>query len=128
MGALFLASQDVDRAVATIAYKVWENVVTISEDADGTTSLPKHISLDDVTRSSLTSFIQRAALDPNGVYTSFNPVAPIVPSLTFHQAKKDDGSDQTPRSKVDEHEESEQDREARLRIGALGALRWLLGK
>jgi hypothetical protein len=139
-GALFLASHDVDRSVATVASKVWEKIVSTTP-GDAATS-GNRISLDDTTRSSLVSFIQRAALDPNGVYTSFNPVAP-PPTLTVHpyQSKKgsikgsqvstpkrDDAGDQTPRSKIDEQEESEQDRVARLRIGALGAMRWLLGR
>ena len=144
LGALLLASQDVDRLVAAIASKVWENVVaTTPEIADRPSSSSKRIPLDDTTRSSLTSFIQRAALDPNGVHTLFNPVAPPAPPLILHpfQSKKgslkgsqvptprkDDGGDQTPRSKIDEQEENKEDRVARLRIGALGALRWLLGK
>jgi stearoyl-CoA desaturase (delta-9 desaturase) len=140
LGALFLASYDADRSVAAIASKVWEKIIfTTPENADGTSSSAKHISLDEVTRSSLTSFIQRAALDPNGVYTSFNPVTPTAPPLTIHSylsknrsqahtPNRDDGGDQTPRSKIVELEESEQDRTARLRSGALGALRWLLGK
>ena len=144
LGALLLASQDVDRPVAAIVSKVWENVIAAtSRTAYGPSSSLKRISLDDTTRSSLTSFIQRAVLDPNGIYTLFNPVAPPAPSLVVHpfQSKtgslngsqvptprKDDGGDQTPRSKIDEQEENEEDRVARLRIGALGALRWLLGK
>jgi len=143
LGAFFLASNDVDRSVAAISSRVWEKIaVSISKNAAGSSSA-KRISLNDTTRSLLTSFIQRAALDPNGVYTSFNPVAPAAPSLMghSHQPKKgsvkgsqaptprrDDGGDETPRSKIDEQEESEQDRTARLRIGALGALKWLLGK
>ncbi len=142
LGAFFLASYDVDRSVAAISSRVWGKIVVpTSENAAGTSSA-KPISLDDTTRSSLTSFIQRAALDPNGVYTSFNPVAPSAPSLMSHShhskkgsikesqvptPRRDDG-DETPRSKIDEQEESEQDRTARLRIGALGALKWLLGK
>jgi hypothetical protein len=144
LGTWCFASHDVDRSVATIAFKTFkETVVTTPTSADDSLSLSNLLLLDDSTRSSLTSFIQRATLDPGAVYLYLNPIAPPVPPPVVrpYQSKKgsakgsyvssptgDDGGDQTPRTKVDEQEESEQDRKARLRIGAFGAAKWILGK
>jgi len=143
LGTWCLASHDVDRSVATIAFKTFkETVVTIPKNADDSPTLSNFLLLDDSTRSALTSFIQRTTLDPGGVYLYLNPIAPLAlpPVFRPHQSKKgsakgsyvstptgDDGGDQTPRTKVDEQEESEQDRKARLRIGAFGAAKWILG-
>lgn len=143
LGTWCLASHDVDRSVATIASKTFkETVVTTPTSADDSPSLSNLLLLNDSTRSSLTSFIQRTTLDPGGVYLYLNPIAPPAPPPVHpYQSKKgsakgsyvssptgDDGGDQTPRTKVDEQEESEQDRKARLRIGAFGAAKWILGK
>lgn len=142
LGTWCLAANDIDRSVASIAFKTWEETFVTTPPTTGDSSTPNtHIFLDEIARSSLTSFVQRAALDPGGIYLYFSPVAPSVPPPIIHpyQSKKgsakgslvstprrDDG-DQTPRSKTDEQEESDQDRNSRLRIGALGAAKWLLG-
>ena len=142
LGTWCLAANDVDRSVAIIAYKTWEETIaTTPSTTSDASNLNTHIVLDEIAWSSLTSLIQRAALDPGGIYLDFNPVTPSAPPPIIHpyQSKKgsakgsqistprrDDG-DQTPRSKMNEQEESDQDRNSRLRIGALGAAKWLLG-
>lgn len=85
--------------------------------------------------------MQRTALDPSGIYEYLNPL-PSIATTALPPRKKgqpggkpsamamshnDDSGAQTPRSKIDEQEESEQDRRARLRISALGAMRWIFG-
>ncbi|KAG6901384.1 hypothetical protein C0995_012648 [Termitomyces sp. Mi166 len=50
----------------------------------------------------LIAFVHRTILDPRAVYTALNPIQP------------------------DEHEESDTDRKARLRVGALGAVRRII--
>ncbi|CAA7268465.1 unnamed protein product [Cyclocybe aegerita] len=135
LGTWSLAANDVDRSVSTIASKTWKETILTSSTEDSSSS--KHLLLDENLRSSLNSFVQRATLDPSGVYLHLNPPAPPPPLVPAHVAnrsakssaastpRRDDG-DQTPRSKVDEQEESEQDRKARLRIAALGAARSIL--
>ena len=131
LGTWCLATHDVDRLVSTAASKSWNEVILTKEP-----SSTSHLLLTQDLFSSLDVFIQRAALDPSGVFVSLNPLPPPAPPPVATSSKKgggkvstprkDDG-DQTPRSKADEQEESDQDRNARLRIAALGAARWVLG-
>jgi hypothetical protein len=80
-------------------------------------------------------FIEKAALDPLGVYLYLNPPASVAPP---HPVTKRTGdgrpvpsarkeTHQETRTRPDETEENEQDKKARIRCGALGAIRWLLG-
>lgn len=143
LGTWCIASHDVDRSVATIAHKSFkETILTEPTSADDSQLLSNFFLLDDDTRFSLALFIQRTALDPAGIYLNLNPITPPAPPVvrpfqskkggargSFESTpKRDDGGDQTPRTKVDEQEESEQDRKARLRISALGAAKYVLGK
>jgi hypothetical protein len=130
LGTWCLATHDVDRLVSTAASKSWNEVILTKEP-----SSTSHLLLTQDLFSSLDVFIQRAALDPSGVFVSLNPLPPPAPPVATSSRKgsgkvstprKDDG-DHTPRSKADEQEESDQDRNARLRIAALGAARWVLG-
>ncbi|KAF8899801.1 hypothetical protein CPB84DRAFT_1780009 [Gymnopilus junonius] len=128
LGTWCLATYDVDRSVSGIASGSWKAIITTeSTDAD-------HLHLNENLFSFLNSFVQRVALDPAGVYNYLNPLPPppLPPTTSAKKGnaklstpRRDDG-DQTPRSKQDEQEESEQDRRARLRIAALGAIRWIV--
>jgi len=117
LGTWCLAAHDVDRQVAAIASKIWNETITSDETIN----------------TSLESFVQRAILDPSGVFTYLNPMPPPAPLPPVKRvggkvtAASTPGGDQTPRSKVDEQEENEQDCRARFRIAALGASRWILG-
>ncbi|KDR72553.1 hypothetical protein GALMADRAFT_752797 [Galerina marginata CBS 339.88] len=136
LGTWCLATHDVDRSVSAAASKSWKETI-LTESTEGS-SPTKHLLLNDQLRSSLKVFVQRVVLDPGGVYAYLNPSPPPAPASVASMKRgsgkasavstprRDDG-DQTPRSKQDEQEESEQDRKARLRIGALGAARWLIG-
>lgn len=158
-GTWLLALNDVDRQVNLVANRSWKETIVVrgSEDVADDPAHAKSkgkVILDVI---SLANFIQRAALDPGGVYLYFNPVAPPVPlsvSRTAHLKDNNKGSrstpskgkggkgpssvqsfaatpggDETPRSsgKGDDQEESETDRKARLRIAALGGAKWILG-
>lgn len=125
LGSWCMAAHDVDRVVSSSALKSW------------TAAVSGDLALDSNLRQSLSSFLQRTILDPNGVYMYLNPPAPAVPTAA---QKKGSGRAAAPpppprredpesgtRSKADELEESEQDRKARLRVGAIGAIKWVLG-
>ncbi len=135
LGTWCLATHDVDRQVSTTATKVWKEVISNHESS--TTLL-----FTDKLRSLVSTFVQRVALDPSGVYGYLNPLPPPPPPSHATSNKqrgpnkptgkgsavstpRHDEGDMTPRSKSDEQEESESDRMARMRIGALGATRWL---
>lgn len=133
LGSWCMAAHDIDRSIAASALRSWKAALSYPGDPQAD---QKHLLLDDRLWSSLLSFIQRAALDPSGIYQYLNPTPPVAPSpapgrgsgkpnLTATSWKGD--SEPTSRSKGDEMDEGEQDRGARLRIGAFGALRWALG-
>lgn len=131
MGTWCLATYDVDRSVSGAASGSWKTTIA-TESIDG-----DRLVLSESLFSSLNSFIQKVALDPIGVYNYLNPSPPPplpAPTTSAKKAnskasvstsRRDDG-DQTPRAKQDEQDESEQDRGARLRIAALGAIRWIV--
>lgn len=141
LGAWSLAAYDVDRAVAATALKAWKDaILSPSEVAEGSSSSGEQLVLDDNFLSSIGAFVQRTVLDPSGIYEYLNPLPPIATASPFPPGKKgqprgkssavatprkDDSDMLTPRSKTDEEEEDEQDRKARLRISALGAVRWI---
>ena len=143
MGAWSLAAHDVDRAVSVTALKAWKETIleSPSDVREGSSLSSEQLILDDNFLSSIEAFVQRTALDPSGVYEYLNPLPPTTvtggalpprkkgqpggKSSTMATSRKDDSGTHTPRSKTDEQEESEQDRKARLRISALGAMRWI---
>ncbi|KAG8972288.1 hypothetical protein FRB90_010262, partial [Tulasnella sp. 427] len=79
------------------------------------------------------AFTQLAIIEPNRVYQSLNPPAPDAPVI---QSRGQKSGKSTPRvaakpaskslTEADPDEENEVDRNARYRVGALGALTWLL--
>lgn len=134
LGTWCLATHDVDRQVSTTATKVWKEIISTQESSTTLLFTGK-------LQSMVSTFVQRVALDPTGVYEYLNPLPP-PPQQTHATSNKrgphkpagkgsavstphHDEGDTTPRSKLDEQEESEPDRRARMRIGALGAIRWL---
>ncbi|KAJ7636847.1 hypothetical protein FB45DRAFT_907475 [Roridomyces roridus] len=109
-GAWALAAHDPDRAVATVA---------------SASRVP-------TTPTVLTAFLERALLDPDGLYTTLNPTAPVALPPPNKGGR---GGAARPTGRVepepvvrrtDELEESESDRRARFRIAAFGALRHML--
>ena len=126
--------------MATTALKAWkETIFSLSEVKEGSSSSGEQLVLDDNFLSPIGAFVQRTALDPTGIYEYLNPPPPVATGgdLSWKKgkglpsgklsARNDDSGTLTPRSKTDEQDESEQDRNARLRISALGAIRWIFG-
>ncbi|CCM05109.1 uncharacterized protein FIBRA_07316 [Fibroporia radiculosa] len=125
IGAWCLAAHDIDRPVAAIARESWTHSVAFSPGSK--------IALDRTLLSSLWEFVQRTALDPNGIYLYVNPPQPVAapPLSQKKSARPPPGrkeEETNTRTKTEEDEEDEQDRWARLRIGALGSAEWLLSK
>ena len=128
--------------MAATALKAWkETIFSLSKLKKGSSSSGEQPVLDDSFLSSIGVFVQRTMMDPIGIYEYLNPPPPIAtggdqpwkkgqPSGKLSAVAtlgKDDSGTLTPRSKTDEQEESEQDRKARLRVSALGAMRWIFG-
>ncbi|GLB39355.1 putative ring finger [Lyophyllum shimeji] len=119
LGAWCLAAHDIDRSVSSVALKSWEDAISFESEQD-------RVILDDRSLPSLVSFIQRATLDPNEVYNYLNPAPPVTPVPPPKKGVRREEPEVAARVKVEDMEESEQDRKARLRISALGAIRRII--
>ncbi|KAG8915687.1 hypothetical protein FRC00_001212 [Tulasnella sp. 408] len=128
LGAWCMAAFDVDRMVSMRAKPSWDNFVkSQSAPSEGISSAPTS------TIPSVASFIQLALIAPNTVHQSLNPPAPEAPAIISRSQKSGKSTPRVvtkpaPKSSAepDPDEEKEADRNARYRVGALGALTWLL--
>jgi hypothetical protein len=127
LGTWCIVTHDVDRMVSNVALKSWTNANDISRRSC--------LRFEGELLAALVGFIEKAALDPLGVYLYLNPPASVAPP---HPVTKRTGdgrpvpstrkeTHQETRTRPDETEENEQDKKARIRCGALRAIRWLLG-
>jgi hypothetical protein len=96
--------------------------------------------LDAMRMAALFAFVQRALLDPLALHVYLNPVQvsvdvsvprtlrgkPVSTVSAAAQTRRTD-TELMARAKGEIEEESETNRRARLRIGALGAMQWILG-
>jgi hypothetical protein len=156
LGSWCMATRDQDRHVAPVAQSSWDTHVSFApadaKAAAEASSLDRTVDkqvgegedeklvLDSTQMAALLVFVQRALLDPLALHANLNPVQVPVdvsvpktvrgkPLPTVSAAVQTRRTDSEPmvRVKGESEEESETDRKARLRIGALGALRWILG-
>jgi E3 ubiquitin-protein ligase listerin len=126
VGSWCLATQDMDRQVSLTARKSWDSLFLpwvanpVAQEWDDSMQ-----PFDDTIVQPLFEFVKRSVYDPQGVYLELNPVQPsYVPPVHGHHGKEDTSS----RSKPEDEEESEDDRNARIRTGGLGVIRWFLGE
>ncbi|KAG6845000.1 hypothetical protein H0H87_001772 [Tephrocybe sp. NHM501043] len=117
LGTWCLAAHDIEKSVASTALKSWADVLTFNVSGQR-----DQLCIDDYYLSPLIAFVQRAILDPNGVYVYLNPPAPSAPAPPTKKGVRREEPEPA-RSKAEELEESDMDRKARLRIGGLGAIR-----
>jgi hypothetical protein len=125
LGSWCMAAHDADRQVSISARRSLDECISLSP-ADN------KLAVTGSTLSSLIAFVQRAVLDPLGLYLYLNPIqAPVNTAppkivrgklIPVPPMKKVEEPDSRPIN-----EESDEDRKARLRVGGLGVLKWLLG-
>ena len=156
LGSWCMATRDQDRHVAPVAQSSWDAHISFApadaEAATDASSLDRTVDkevgegedeklvLDGTKMAALLVFVQRALLDPLALHANLNPVqVPVdvsvpktvrgkpVPTVSAVVQTRRTDSDPMARAKGESEEESETDRKARLRIGALGALQWILG-
>jgi hypothetical protein len=130
LGTWCIAAHDIDRSVASTALNSWVSSVSSKANASD-------LTLDNYLLPPIERFIQRTILDPSAVFVYLNPAqAPVVSTppqkkgpgdVRREREKVREDSEVAARTKAEDMEENEQDRRARLRVGALGALRWVLG-
>ena len=153
LGSWCMATRDQDRHVAPVAQSSWDTHVSFvpadAEAAADASSLDRTVEkegedeklvLDGTQMAALLVFVQRALLDPLALHANLNPVqVPVdvsvpktvrgkpVPTVSAAVQTRRTDSEPMARAKGESEEENETDRKARLRIGALGALQWILG-
>lgn len=120
MGTWCMLAHDVDRQVYLLGQKSWSSITSPGVDEE---TLVNSEML-----ASIMEFLQRTLLDPPGVHLYLNPAAPVAAPTPG--VKKPGGrfiptapKEELESTKADE--ESDLDRNARLRFGALSAFRWL---
>lgn len=123
MGTWCMLAYDVDRQVSVQGQKSWSSITSPGVDEETVVNFEM--------LASIMEFLQRTLLDPPGVYIYLNPAAPVAAPTPG--IKKQSGrfipaalNEELESNKADE--ESDLDRNARLRFGALSAFRWLFGK
>lgn len=145
LGTWCMAAHDIDRQLSSYARQSWDKFVSvactpsneISLASEGALSGPvkARLVLDTASFSGIWGFVQRVILDPGAVYLNVNPAQPTAPppqpqrkagGRAIPQIKKDEET--STRSRAEDEEENELDRNARLRIGALGAAEWVLSR
>lgn len=129
LGTWCMAAHDVEKSVSMTAANSWTSSVSHHE------AEAARIYLSSSTMALLISFMSRTLYDPLGVYAYINPPAPTAQPPAAH-AKRVHGKlvlpvhqteEVEPRPKFEEDDESEQDKVGRLRVSALGTLRWIIG-
>jgi E3 ubiquitin-protein ligase listerin len=144
LGSWCMATRDAERQVAQVAQRSWDAHISLDADSDTAAHVAekeeKRLVLDGAQRAALLLFLQRALLDPLALHAYLNPVQvpvevvvprairgrPVPTPVVAAQTRRTD-SELSGRVKGESEEESETDRKARLRIGALGALQGILG-
>ena len=156
LGSWCMATHDQDRHVAPVAQSSWDAHVffasaEVDAIADASSVAPttykdeggdEKLVLDGTQMAALFVFVQRALLDPLALHAYLNPVqvpvdvsvprtvrgkpVPTVSAAAAAPTRRAD-AESIARAKGEGEEESETNRRARLRIGALGALQWILG-
>lgn len=127
IGTWCMLVHDIDVQVSASIRRSWDQFVSSGP------ATPDRLALDDRFMPLLLTFVQRAVLDPVGTYADINPtqpisdVAPARKGAAKRQPVVQPRKDET-RPNSEEEFETEQERKARLRIGAMGALRWMLSR
>jgi hypothetical protein len=147
LGSWCMAARDAERHVALVAQRSWDAHVLLPSAPAATdpNANADQLILGDTQMAALLAFAQRALLDPLALHAYLNPVQvpvdvvvprivhgrqvpPPVMAAAAQVRKAGDENGASVRARGGEsEEESEADRKARLRIGALGALQWVLG-
>jgi hypothetical protein len=134
LAAWCLSIFDMDRAVSREASRSWSRVVEWKRSTENEPlPLPTIALEDDELSNMLSDILIQALIDPSSFYDSIFPPSPQA-SLQLSSQKRmptrspraqgNEGEDTS--RKFEGEEENEGDRNARLRAGSLGALRWLI--
>lgn len=132
-----MSAWDIDRTVSREGKRSWARCVVWNYESDEEAS-SRTLSLGNAgLAEGLSDFVSNALLAPDPLYLRIFPPAPPAPAAIIPHGRRIPGRQPiAPRAVVEDEsvrnpeseEENEDDRRARLRAGALGSIKWLLGK
>lgn len=133
-----LSAFDVDRAVSREAFRSWSRCIRWTSSSEGSGIQDQGVlALEaDGLSDALSELLCQALLNPETLHTSVFPPTPQI-ELPQQHGKRVVGAaasrtssihkdEDTPR-RSEAEEENEEDRDARLRVSSIGALKWLIG-
>lgn len=126
IGSWCIAVHDVDKQVAVQARRAWNLGIATTSEVSRSDLV---YLLEDQTLDHLADFAGRCLFDPQKIYLDLNPIfrAQNVEYALNGQGTQPADEDATFRAKQEE-EESDDDRKSRIRVSAMGILKWFLGK
>ncbi|KAI0263034.1 hypothetical protein BC834DRAFT_828029 [Gloeopeniophorella convolvens] len=140
LGAWCMAARDAERPVALVARRSWDAHVALAlapvlgPDVPEDDDPARPLVLDAPRAAALLAFAQRALLDPAALHAALNPVQvsvdmavprtvrgrPVPAAVASASASARRVEEESAARRTEAEEESKTDRNARLRIGALG--------
>lgn len=148
LGSWCLSGWDIDRGVAARGIKSWNDAIAVRQNESGyvqDSSRPEvsQFVLNDFTLArSVLPFIITTTLEPSSTFSALNPsssaasshletpiqVDPTSRGIGSAARREISGAEPKPfTSRLDDDPESVEDRNARLRVAAMGALKWIFG-
>jgi hypothetical protein len=122
IGSWCLLTHDIDIQVSSTSLPSWEG--NFGPGADPATEGALLIR---GAAPALISFIRQVIFDPLGVYSMINPIQPSVDMKPVKKGAKPLPRVQAPPETPSTDEELDVERKARLRAGALGSVKYVLG-
>ncbi|KDQ10449.1 hypothetical protein BOTBODRAFT_36142 [Botryobasidium botryosum FD-172 SS1] len=127
LGAWSIGAFDIDSSVRAVGQQGWKRYVTWTSPTSEPTvdQIPLYHEEDASLFIDLANFLCKAFLTPEALYTTIFPPPPVAPPPPREVGAKYIPPEATPGPGV-EGRETEEDRRAQFRFGALGALKWIL--
>lgn len=122
IGSWCLLAYDIETQISSIALPLWEENFGPGVDpgAEGALLIRE-------AAPTLISFIRQTIFDPLGAYSVVNPTQPSIDAKFTKKGVKSQPRVQVPPEIPSTDEELDSERKARLRAGALGSMKYLLG-
>lgn len=122
IGSWCLLAHDIENQISSTVLPSWEDNFGPKVDPRSEGSL-----LIQGTAPALISFIRQTIFDPLGAYSVVNPIQPSIDTKPVKKGAKSQPRVQAPPETPSTDEELDAERKARLRAGALGSVKYVLG-
>lgn len=122
IGSWCLLAHDIENQISSIVLPSWEEKFGpgVGTDTEGTLFIRE-------TAPALISFVRQIIFDPLGAYSVVNPIQPSVNINPGKKSAKPQPQVQVLPETPSADEELDAERKARLRAGALGSVKYILG-